>query len=241
MMLRRLPPLALLALLAAGLSGCATLGLPDYGYPDGYPDRRYPDDRYPGQGYPGDYHQTTEYRSIGRDAERYTDLLDRELGLNGSQEYSIERVLEGRAERLLRSTHPRDHRYVYPFPRDQRLSDTARRWWDDTDREINRYLDGYQRDEYRYIAGDLERYGRYDGRYDRNRRYDDRYRDDDRYDRDGDRDDRYRSGRGPSFCRSGAGHPVYGRRWCTDRGYYPDPYYDRDYDRRRDDDDDDDD
>ncbi len=24
---------------------------------------------------------------------------------------------------------------------------------------------------------------------------------------------------GPPFCRSGAGHPVHGRRWCEDRGY----------------------
>lgn len=24
---------------------------------------------------------------------------------------------------------------------------------------------------------------------------------------------------GPAFCRSGAGHPVHGRRWCLDRGY----------------------
>jgi len=47
-------------------------------------------------------------------------------------------------------------------------------------------------------------------------RYDDRY--EDRY------DDRYRGrgrGRGnaPAFCRSGAGHPVHGRRWCIEKGY----------------------
>ncbi len=24
---------------------------------------------------------------------------------------------------------------------------------------------------------------------------------------------------GPSFCRSGAGHPVYGRQWCLERGH----------------------
>ncbi len=28
-----------------------------------------------------------------------------------------------------------------------------------------------------------------------------------------------RRGRGPSFCRSGAGHPVHGRRWCTRKGF----------------------
>jgi len=27
---------------------------------------------------------------------------------------------------------------------------------------------------------------------------------------------------GPAFCRSGAGHPVHGRRWCEDRGYRAD-------------------
>lgn len=25
--------------------------------------------------------------------------------------------------------------------------------------------------------------------------------------------------RGPAFCRSGAGHPVFGRRWCVDKGF----------------------
>lgn len=38
-----------------------------------------------------------------------------------------------------------------------------------------------------------------------------------------DRDDfrRYpiRSDRGPSFCRSGAGHPVFGLQWCLDKGF----------------------
>jgi hypothetical protein len=36
-------------------------------------------------------------------------------------------------------------------------------------------------------------------------------------------DDLFRSqnrrGQGPSFCRSGAGHPVHGRRWCTRKGF----------------------
>ncbi|MDX1420122.1 MAG: hypothetical protein R3181_09155 [Rubricoccaceae bacterium] len=229
-MLRRWSPLALLAL-AFGLSACSTLGYPG-GYP--YPGDRYPDGRHgPVYDRHGDVYRTPEYRSVGRDADRYTDLLDRELGLNGGQENTIERILERRAEDLLRRTPPRDHRYVYPFPRGTRLSATARRWWDDADREINRYLDYRQRDEYRYIARDLERYGRYDRhRYERDRRYDRdrdyRYDRDRRYerDRDGDRG-------GPSFCRSGRGHPVFGRRWCTDRGYYPDR--DRDWD---DDDDD---
>ena len=38
-------------------------------------------------------------------------------------------------------------------------------------------------------------------------------------------EDRYRFGRenrrgnGPPFCRSGAGHPVHGRRWCIEKGW----------------------
>jgi hypothetical protein len=70
---------------------------------------------------------------------------------------------------------------------------------------------------------------------------DDRWEDDDRRHRDHDRDrDRIvlrdggrtvilngddfawfpvRSDRGPSFCRSGAGHPVFGLRWCLSKGY----------------------
>jgi len=47
-----------------------------------------------------------------------------------------------------------------------------------------------------------------------------------RRDRDwDDDDDDYRSGNrngngnGPAFCRSGEGHPVYGREWCRQRGY----------------------
>jgi hypothetical protein len=68
---------------------------------------------------------------------------------------------------------------------------------------------------------------------------DDRWEDDDRRDRDHDRDrivlrdggrtvilngDDFawfpvRSDRGPSFCRSGAGHPVFGLRWCLSKGY----------------------
>jgi hypothetical protein len=39
------------------------------------------------------------------------------------------------------------------------------------------------------------------------------------YDRN-DRNDRYESrAQGPAFCRSGAGHPVWGRQWCNDKGY----------------------
>lgn len=39
-------------------------------------------------------------------------------------------------------------------------------------------------------------------------------------DRDGRWDRRARvRGNGPAFCRSGAGHPVHGRRWCLEKGF----------------------
>jgi len=40
---------------------------------------------------------------------------------------------------------------------------------------------------------------------------------------------------GPAFCRSGAGHPVHGKRWCEDRGYRMDNvrYDSRTTDRNR--------
>lgn len=40
--------------------------------------------------------------------------------------------------------------------------------------------------------------------------------------RDRDVDRRYRAakrGKGPAFCRSGAGHPVHGREWCLEKGF----------------------
>jgi hypothetical protein len=56
---------------------------------------------------------------------------------------------------------------------------------------------------------------RRDDRYDPRGIYDRR---DDRYDPRDRRDTRY-DRRGPAFCRSGEGHPVHGRRWCTDKGF----------------------
>ncbi|MEX1181785.1 MAG: hypothetical protein WEF86_01020 [Gemmatimonadota bacterium] len=47
-----------------------------------------------------------------------------------------------------------------------------------------------------------------------NARQDERYRDERyRY------DTRSSRGGGPSFCRSGEGHPVFGREWCRDKGF----------------------
>lgn len=76
---------------------------------------------------------------------------------------------------------------------------------------------------------DGRRGDRRDGRWDRDRDRDDREWGRDRDDRDDwewgrDRDRRWERrararGRGPAFCRSGAGHPVHGRRWCLQKGF----------------------
>lgn len=83
-----------------------------------------------------------------------------------------------------------------------------------------------------YDQGRFGSRGRYDrnrfGSRDRHRR--DRFNLRDRYPqdrigpfgrgRDFDRRDwRGRDARGPAFCRSGAGHPVFGRRWCVEKGF----------------------
>ena len=159
----------MLGLFAFSLSACTTL-YDQYGrYPDRSPNR-YPD-RHPGPVYDQgpDYRSTSQYRHIRRDADRYADLLDRELRLSGRQERAIEHILRERAEDKLRRTHPRDHRQVYPFPRDQRMSRSAQNWWQNTDRQIERHLNRNQRAEYRHIARDLERYGRYEQRRGRDR------------------------------------------------------------------------
>ena len=40
-----------------------------------------------------------------------------------------------------------------------------------------------------------------------------------RYEREGRATARRNQGNGPPFCRDGRGHPVHGRRWCTEHGY----------------------
>jgi hypothetical protein len=62
-------------------------------------------------------------------------------------------------------------------------------------------------------------------------RRNDRYDPYDRYDRNQQRGNRGR-GNGPAFCRSGEGHPVFGRQWCRDKGFGLGG--DRRYDQRRD-------
>lgn len=67
------------------------------------------------------------------------------------------------------------------------------------------------------------------------------YRRESRRDHRSDRRARAYTKNAPPFCRSGAGHPVHGYRWCVDKGFAPpryhrydrdDRYYDRYHDRR---------
>lgn len=108
---------------------------------------------------------TPEYRRIARDADRYADLLDRELRLSNRQERDIERLLIDRARDMLRNTSVRNHRRLYPFPRGTN-SHAARTWWSRTDRSIERMLHPRQRSEYRSLARYLDRQDGRNGRYD---------------------------------------------------------------------------
>ncbi len=193
---RRWASFALLGLLGLSLSACTTAGVLGGPYPGQSRAPRTPRPVYDRPGpdrSPNDVRRTAEYRRIRQDAARYANLLKRELRLNNRQESAIQRLLIDRTEHLLQRTRPRDHRNVYPFPRNQRLPRAARSWWNTTDRQIERSLTERQRREYRTIARDLDR----DGRYDR-RRYE-------RRDRDGDRHDNGR-GRGHEGRGRGRGH-----------------------------------
>ncbi len=106
------------------------------------------------------YTGTAEYHRINGDADRYADLLDRELHLSGRQEHDIERMLVDRTRYLLRETRPSDHRHVYPFPRHERTR-TTERWWNSTDRDIERMLSPRQRQDYRNLVRRLENRGGY--------------------------------------------------------------------------------
>ena len=78
-------------------------------------------------------------------------------------------------------------------------------------RDRDRDDDRYEEDDHRY--GDRQGEGR---------KGDDRYDDDDwgrTSSRDGRSYERNERGNGPSFCRSGRGHPVFGWNWCRERGW----------------------
>ena len=114
---------------------------------------------------PAAYHDRVAY-----DVDDYVDFLGRRLHLSRRQEVRIRRDLERRTHHLLERTHPRDRRYVYPFPRrfEHERNRAVARWWDHTDRRIERLLTHRQRAEYRYLT---DRRDHRDRRYHRGRRY----------------------------------------------------------------------
>lgn len=150
------PPLALLVAFGLGATGCmsaygASYRSASYGHVS---TRAVHHDHH-------HYTNTSEYRSIRRDADRYAGFLDHELRLSSRQERNIERLLRNRTRDLLRRTRPRDHHHVYPFPRHNRTQ-SHRLWWDQTDRHLERMLHPHQRHEYRHLIHALERRGDYD-------------------------------------------------------------------------------
>lgn len=108
--------------------------------------------------------------------------------------------------RVERSIEYRDGRRNYYWRNDRSAVLDALRRADRRDRYADYIYRDRDRDRYIYVD-DRDRYYIDYGRD----RYWDRYYVD--Y-------DRYRGNRGPAFCRSGAGHPVFGHRWCIERGYY---------------------
>lgn len=167
--------LLLLAVLV-GLTGCAEFGYAQDAYRNRFPDRG---GRY------DDYSRTPEYRRITSDAAQYASRVDRALRIGSGQERRIRDLLVDRTARLLQQTRPRDHRAVYPFPRNTSTR-ASRDFWDRADRDIERILGRRDADAYRRFVRYGDRYDDRDGRY----RDDDRYRNDGRY--DGRYDDRSR-------------------------------------------------
>ena len=163
--------LLLLAIAAVSLPGC--VGLDDL-YRDVErwdPRSRYPDSR------------TDRYDTdVRRGADRYLRDVDRAVRLDRRQEQDIGRLLEDRAyDFTRRGGYDRDRYAESPFPRGRDASREVERWWDDTDRAIERRLDRRQRDEYRRFVRRFE-----DRRYQdrRDTRWERRDRDDDDWDDD---------------------------------------------------------
>ena len=158
-----------LALLAAGLAGCASID-------DLYRDvERYP--REWSRDLP-DYRRGGDAVRVRRDVNRYVRDVDRAVRLDRSQERRIADRLEDRAYRYLDRRDRRDDRdrRAYPFPRSQRASREVRDWWRGVDRDVERELSRRQRDDYRRFVR------RFDDRYERDDDWDDDDWDDDDWD-----------------------------------------------------------
>lgn len=164
--------LSLLAAVAVSLSGCVGLGLDDLYRDIERWDPRTADSR-------SDRYGT----DVRRDVDDYLRDVDRAVRLDRRQEQEIGRVLEDRAYDFERRSG-RDRYAESPFPRGRSASRDVERWWDDTDRAIERRLERRQRDAYRDF---VRRYD--DRRYDRSGRRDTRWERRDNDDRDDDWDD----------------------------------------------------
>jgi len=162
--------LLLFTFVAVSLSGCVGLGLDDLYRDVERWDPRTSDSR------------TDRYdRDVRRDVDRYLRDVDRAVRLDRRQEQEIGRILEDRAYDFTRR-YDRDRYVESPFPRDRVSSREAERWWDDTDRAIERRLERRQRDAYREFVRrfDDRRYrDRRDTRWERRDRDDDDWDDDD--------------------------------------------------------------
>lgn len=165
--------LLLFAFVAVSLSGCLGLGLDDLYRDVERWDPRTSDSR------------TDRYDTdVRRDVDRYLRDVDRAVRLDRRQEQEIGRILEDRAyDFTRRGRYDRDRYVDSPFPRGRTSSREVERWWDDTDRAIERRLQRRQRDDYREF---VRRYDRYDDgrRSRRDTRWERRDRDDDDWDDD---------------------------------------------------------
>jgi hypothetical protein len=90
------------------------------------------------------------YRRADSDAQRYVREVDRAVRLSRHQQRELRVLLHERTHHLLDRTRPVDHALVYPFPRRAGERErTVRRFWQDTDRAIERTLSSSPRRAYR--------------------------------------------------------------------------------------------
>jgi hypothetical protein len=101
------------------------------------------------------------YRRAETDAARYARDMRPFVGLTARQERAVREILADRTVALLDRTHPRDHPFVYPFPRRAHERDRlVQRWWRDSDRAVERVLDRQQRRAYQDYVRSLQRQDR---------------------------------------------------------------------------------
>lgn len=147
----RVAPFAFLLVLLV-VAGCAPTG---YGVRVPWPDERVVVER----SRPSTSARSVRVvRRVENDAARYARDVRRVAGLTPRQERAVRDVLTDRTLLLLERTDPRDHPFVYPFPRRGAERDrVVARWWRDSDRAVERLLDRRQRRAYQEYVRALER------------------------------------------------------------------------------------